>query len=563
MWARLGLCKAAGDPHACYYEEVFEHGGFSFRTLDTITADELRVIDVLILAGYGKLDSETRQLVASWVDSGGTLVCSGSSWGLDGLLGLAPSERHISTGYLVSGQEDRLWPDHAQRVRFIGGDLHQPGKCRTIATTTDGWVGVSRMSAGKGLAMFVGPHIGQTMARMQLGTSVESDAIGPNDGSAILDDGLLRAEDGTILSYEDDRDVAGDSLPFFKFPYADTLKDILLRATMNAIDHTGKSAMVLWQWPNMAPAAVMLTLDCDDLEPDHVYPMYQLLSLHGCPAAWIVPAPGYPLDTYRMLMRWEHEVGSLFIAENKGGWTEHHLKLQRTALSRTASVQSMVTMRPIFGYWRGWDHFYDMCEVGGARVSVSKGGRQPGTSGFLFGTCHPFFGRKADTTERLVMEIPYQIYMPGEVVSDAVSDAIFAQNLNHGGCLHFVASPKAITNSTVTNSIRRLIINGRSNRLAFLKPEQAWEYEKARRAMRRVQNHVDREGQIVLIPDANMEGLTILLSGPVANVELRGKTVQLQTFERYGTRFFAFQTNVEQKQHLEVRVRAQSPAMAG
>jgi hypothetical protein len=110
--------------------------------------------------------------------------------------------------------------------------------------------------------------------------------------------------------------------------------------------------------------------------------------------------------------------------------------------------------------------------------------------------------------------------------------------------------------------MRRLIINGRSNRFAFMKPEQALDFEKARRAMRRVQNHVDKEGQIVLIPDANIEGLTVLLSGPVANVEMRGKAVQLQTFEKYGTRFFAFQTSMEQKQHLEIRVRAQSHAMA-
>jgi hypothetical protein len=222
----------------------------------------------------------------------------------------------------------------------------------------------------------------------------------------------------------------------------------------------------------------------------------------------------------------------------------------------------LVTVRPIYGYWRGWDAFYDMCEVGGARVSVSKGGRQPGTAGFLFGTCHPFFSRKADTSSRLVMEIPYQIYMPGEVVSDAVCDAIFAQSLSHGGCLHIVGSPKMITNSTASNSLRRLIINGRSNRMAFLKPEQALDYEKARRAMRRAHNHVDREGQVVLIPDASIEGLSVLLSGPVANVEMRGKSVQLQTLEKYGTRFFAFQTNMEQKQHLEVRVRAQSHAMA-
>lgn len=561
MWAKIGIHKASEDQYSCYYDETLEHGGFSYRTLATVTVDELSNIDVLILAGYGKLEGESYKAVSEWVDRGGALVCSGSSWGFNDELGLLHAGHHASNAYLTPVSSDRLWPEQTHRIRFFGGELYRPGKCGVIATSGDGWVGIGRMVRGRGLTIFVGPHVGQTMALMQMGRSVETDGIGPDDDSAILDDGFLRSEDGTALSFENDRlTLKNDPNPYFAFPYADSLKDAFLRAVMNAADHTGKNALVLWQWPNMAPAAMMLTLDCEDLMPEHVYPMYQLLSMHGCPAAWIVPSPGYPLDVYRMISRWEHEFGTLFTIDNTGGWAEHHLRLQQTALSRAASVQSLVTTRPVNGLWKGWDAFYDMCEVSGARVSISKGGRQAGTAGFLFGTCHPFFSRRKDGLQRLVMEIPYQVYMPGATVSDAACDAIFAQTLAQGGCLHFVATPESITNSAISNSIRRLIINGRSSRVAFMQPEQMWKFEKTRRSIRKAMNANSEEGQLVLIPESAIEGLTVMISGPPVNVEMKGRMAQVTQVQKYGTTFTTFQSNIEQKHQLEVRLKVLQPA---
>ena len=196
-----------------------------------------------------------------------------------------------------------------------------------------------------------------------------------------------------------------------------------------------------------------------------------------------------------------------------------------------------------------------MCESAGARLSVSKGGRQPGTAGFLFGTCHPFFPHRGHGAEYLVAEMPYTIYKPGMVVPDPVCDAIFATTLARGGCFHMVCTPEATADPVANASLRRLIALCRQNRVEFVLPEQLWRFEKARRSLRRVMNTTGKDTQLLLIPDAPLMGLTVMLSGPPVSIEMKNHMAQVREVERYGTKFSVVQVNLEQKQHLELRLR--------
>jgi hypothetical protein len=87
-----------------------------------------------------------------------------------------------------------------------------------------------------------------------------------------------------------------------------------------------------------------------------------------------------------------------------------------------------------------------------------------------------------------------------------------------------------------------------------MQPEQLWRFEKGRRSMRRLTNANEEDGQVLLIPDVPMEGLSVLVSGPQMSVEMRGHPAQVRAVEKYGTKFTAFQVNIDQKQHLEVRL---------
>lgn len=555
VWAKIGVYLAPEDRYKSYFDEALHHLGLAFHVLDTPSGDQLHDIDVLLLCGYGSLNETQVDDVSSWVSHGGGLVCCGSTWGLGGVLGLNSDDSHASNDVARAHQADRLWPEGAQHVRFFGGTLATAKGCQTIASTDSGRVALSRRKVGKGLALFVGPHVAQTMALMQMGRSVETDGIGPSDGSAILDDGILRAEDGSTLSFDSDRSRAeGCPTPYFAYPHADVVREFLMRAALNAVDSSGKSTVVLWHWPHMAAAAAMLTLDCEDFTPEHVYRTYQILSLHGCPATWLIGQPGYPLAVYRSFRAWEHEVGCLFSGEGETGWDGERLKLQHIALTRAASLKNAFACRPTAGRWRGWDSFYAMCQRSGARVSVSKGGRQAGTAGFLFGTCHPFFPRRSDGSDYLVSEMPYTAYMPGMVTDDAVCDAIFSTTLARGGCFHMVSRPEVTADTVANASLRRLISVCRQNRVEFVSPEQTWRFEKARRSLRRVMTTVNDDSQLLLIPDVAIEGLSVMFTGPAVSIEIKNRMAQVRQLERYGTSFSAVQLDVEQKQHLELRV---------
>jgi hypothetical protein len=563
VWAQIGLYIAPEDRYGAYFVEALLHLGLTFRTLGGINSDELYDLDVLVLCGYGELSETQIEKVSDLTARGGCVVCCGSPWGLNGMLGLDAEGVHLSNAVAKPLRADRLWPADVAHVRFFGGVLAAPKRCETVAATESGKAAVCRHKVGRGAAWFVGPHVAQTMALMQMGRSVETDAIGPSDGSALLDDGDLRAEDGTNLSFESDRGLAdGCATPYFAYPHADVVRELLVRSILEAVDHTGKSTVVIWQWPNMAPAGAMMTLDCEDFAPEHVYRTYQLLSLHGCQAAWLIGRPGYALAVYRSFRAWEHEVGCLFAADGRHAWTGDRLKLQHLALTRAASVKTAVASRPQGGRWQGWDAFYSMCETSGARVSVSKGGRQPGTAGFLFGTCHPFFPRRSSVSDHLVAEVPYTVYMPGLVTPDPVCDAVFATTVARSGCFHMACRPESISNLDANASLRRLLSLCRQNRVRFQAPEQLWRFEKARRSLRRMATTTGEDSQLLLIPDAPMEGLTVMLSGPAVGIEIKSRAANVRQIECYGTRFSTVQVDVEQKQHLELRLTqyAEQPA---
>ncbi|HZH97611.1 MAG TPA: hypothetical protein VEX38_01455, partial [Fimbriimonadaceae bacterium] len=388
-WARIGVYFSSGDVFALHYREVLDHAGLHVQELDSLTPSDLAGVDVLLLCGYGSLGETTVQAVQDWVFAGGALVCGGSSWGLDAVLGLSGGEQHVSNSTLGATRPSNHWPREAESVRFFGGRLKKAGVCEVLASCGDDLVGLSSRFFGRGLGTFFGVHLGQTIATMQTGLAVECDGIGPGDESARLDDGVLRAEDGIALRFEDRTTVDGAEHPFFGRAHADILKDIWIRSVLHSVDHVGAKVAIFWHWPRHANAVGCLTLDCENFEPEKVALVRRVLIMYGCRAAWLVAMPGYSIDIYRSIKAWDNELGVLFLVDNHSGWHEDKFKIQLTAMSRLAGLPGLTSVRPQDGRWRGWTSFYELCEEAGARISLSKGGRQPGTNGFPFGTCHP------------------------------------------------------------------------------------------------------------------------------------------------------------------------------
>jgi hypothetical protein len=562
-WARTAVVYAEGDRYAPFYREALEHAGLHFETLESVSGRELSRFNVLVLCGYGTLGSNALTVVQDWVKRGGCVVCTGSTWNLETILGLDHHQRHVSNALLVPSKTDRLWPASCDRARFFGGVLVKPHNSEVIAKVGHEYAGVTRKKAGKGLALFLAAHVGQSMSLMQLGRSVECDAIGPSDGSAILDNGTLRAEDGTVLDYRDDRaTTSGSDIPFFAYAHCDVLRDVLVRAVLNAVDHKGLSTPVLWHWPNGSSAAAMLTLDCQSDEKEPVNNLHRMLMMYGVPAAWMVGTPGYSVDVYRAMRSWDHEVGLLFHTEDRTGWNEERLKIQYKAVSRLAAQPMLHSTRAEDGKWKGWTAYYGMCEAAGARVSISKGGRQPGTSGFLFGTCHPFFPTRVDGTSYFALEIPYSVFRPGVSTPNSAAAELLARTASVHGCFQIVSHPECVRDAAEADSLRRLLSLCKQNRLEFMLPQDVYAFEHGRRKLRVAQKTFDREGTLLLTSETELQGLTILFSGQRVAVEMAGRELPVQHVERYGTAFTMVRINLESKQQIELRIAAEALAPA-
>lgn len=551
-WARTAVLLAEGDPHAPYYREALEHAGLRHEIVGLSDLNELSRCDVLVLAGYGSLAAGHEAAISAWVRQGGSLVCSGHTWGLASILGLT-DERHCSNGAMQGTQGDRMWPEAAPAVRFFGGRVGSAAGVSPIATLEDGAIAVGRRKVGRGATFFVGPHVGQSIATMCLGRSVECDGIGPADGSARLDDGILRAEDGLSLPFEDRTSIEG-SPPFFGIAYADVLREILIRAIVEAAQSAGTQPVLTWHWPRNLDATALLTIECESYETGPVQKMHRLLSMYGGRAAWLVAPPGYPLDVYRALRSWEHEIGMAF-SSDQTPWHEDKIKIQHVALSRSASVPSLLAVRPSAGAWRGYASFYELAERAGSRLSVSKGGRQAGTAGFLFGTCHPFFPTRRDGAAHLISEQPYTVFMPGQVTPEAVSIAILEHTLARAGCLHVALTPEALSNSDGFSALKRLLSECRQHRAEFLLPEEIYKFERARRSVRIIARTIGEEGQIHVASDSRMEGLTVMFGGPAVHASVNGLATRCRPVERYGATFQTIVMDVESKLTGEIHLK--------
>ena len=138
--ARVALILAPDDPYASWYREVLEHWGIPHEVGGSETFKKRFDYDVLILAGTGEVPYGFDRLLIDYVEKGGSVIVSGSTWGLNTLLGITPragSFRPSSVTIIPISADDRAWPTGAQRARSLGGVYVDATDSQVIALTTD------------------------------------------------------------------------------------------------------------------------------------------------------------------------------------------------------------------------------------------------------------------------------------------------------------------------------------------------------------------------------------------------------------------------------------------
>lgn len=557
--AHIALYIAPADPYAPYFQEVLAESGIFHSTVDASIFESLNTIDVLVLGGYGKLDPFHAEALADWVRAGGVLIAAGSTWGQPGLFGLRYDNAapHPSLAKLLAPEEaTHLWPEKATDAIFMGGDSMQSMNAPAVCKTSLGTVGVSCRKSEQGHAYYFCPHLGQTMAQMQLGSAVECDRVAPTSSDYRFDDHHFRAEDGSVLDLCADRVKVDDSAPaVFLQPHADVIREIFTRIIVDGAHRIGKRVACFWHWPNNASGTAMLTIESEEFAPEHTQLLQRMLQLVGANATWLVATPGYSMDVYRQFHNWEHDVGLLFHVEEGASWHDEKLKIQHVTLSRSATMMPIVAARPAGGGWRRLTEFYDIAEGTGVKLSLSKGGRQPGTSGYLFGTCRPFYPCKRDGTFYQTMEIPYAAFLPGLITPTEVINALAEQAALRNGCFQIATNSVFIPNAVAADGVRRAVSIAKQNGLEFITGTRYAEFDKLRRNMRKKVKSEDAALSLSLIPEARIEGLTVLLSGTDWEVVADGRRLPVKTCNRFGCLFGAVVMNLDGKHQTEVQIK--------
>lgn len=521
--ARIGVWVEPGDAYGAWGLEALAQTGLVFEVMGEADWGRLEGYDVLVLLGSGTGGdsggvSRLSSRVLSWFGSGRKgLVAVGSAWGLEEFLGLRseghPRRGRTSLSATPAGLDFGLW---AGLSSALGGYRLVGDGAEVLALDEEGFVGVSR----RGSAFYVGVDVGFTFGSFLMGSGVTGDLIGPGDGSVETVDGRQRSEDGTLLEWGRDRSlVEGCDVPGFMTPCIDYLREAVLRLVLSAADATDGSPVLIWHLPDNADAGLVATIECDSGDLELVRRSGAMLAKFGVAPAWMVAPPGLSQDLYRSFKKWGHDLGHLYKPESGYG-RDDQMRVQNLALARGAGEANLGVIKGWDGTWHGLTRLYEMAEGAGVRVSVCKGGRQPGTSGFLFGTGRPFLpmGRRGLYQ---VLEVPHLAFAPGLVTPFQHTVSLLGKVQEVYGVFHLAFMTSQMREEKAATCLHETLMLARAARLRAFTPSRLGEYERARR---RVVVRGSRAGLRVEC-DRAVSGLTVMVGSLERRVDpVRGGT---------------------------------------
>ena len=584
MTAALGVCvwpePAKNAPrtvrHGAYIHEILGHAGLCYTAL---TPEELpgaceSGLELLLTVGEHPLPDGVQAPLTAWVEDGGAWLSLGGVCGMDALLGaspLAPSfdpwgggVRALGEGYLdARGSGHPVLAGLPLPLHYFGGVAVTPGGAAVLAPALDAHhrptdqPALLEHAVGAGRCLLLAPDVTGTVVRIQQGVAVTRDGVPAPDGTAPVNDGVLKSDDGQVLDWLLDReDVPGaPGLRAFLQPVADQWRGVVLRALFYLARARDMTLPLLWYYPDGLPALGHLSHDTDGNVPAQARQLLGTLREADVRSTWCVLLPGYPPDLLAALRDAGHELATHFDALSDGCvWSEKAFEEQWRQLCGLFGGAAPVTNKNHYLRWEGDAGFWEWCLRRGIAMDQSKGASKTGEAGFNFGTCHPYRPVTPDGTVLPIHEMttPTQdllVFAP-EAVTAPLLDAVLRQH----GILHLLFHPAHIDKPGVADALRRAVASGKARGLAWWTAEAISRWEGARRA---ATWGAESSGAATLTagPEAPLPGATLLVLAPEnAAVRVNGKQGGTDTIERWGFRFRAVVRDIGAGETLRLEV---------
>ena len=449
-----------------YLEEIVRHAGLAcrWRSIDQLDSSDR----IIVLAGKRALGSDDRQRLVDLVTSGTALVVTGGTAGLDDLLG-ATATGDPAEGYLTAmdaahpvtaGLHSRLHVFDATPLRATSGT--SLGRLTGDDAATNRGEGIVASRAGRGATVAIGADIPWSVFHIQTGTPVHADGEPAPDGTAAIDDGILKAEDGMVLSWEHDRiqtatgpvpectgiDPAypdGDT-PWFAVALADELRLLLLQAIAWAASETGQSLAALHEWPDGRDAVATMSHDSDLNIDASAHTTLRLLEDAGIHSTWChMWGPNYPgryePGTFPKIIEAGHEFAFHYNAFDRdgGSWGREHFAWQADFVRNEAGVDGFVSNKNHYTRWEGQVEFYSWLIDEGIQLDQSRGPSKKGSVGYPLGSSLPLFPMDPASGEFIdIIELPMQFQDLSLTTPPYMATTTAEQAKRHHGVAHYL-----------------------------------------------------------------------------------------------------------------------------
>lgn len=454
------------DSSTQYLEEIVRHAGLAcrWRPVDQLDASDR----IVVLPSNRDPGFDARERIIDLVTSGAALIVIGGTAGLDDLIG-ASSNGEPREGYLIEPDvahpvtarlHSRLHVFNATPLRATSGiSLGRLTGEDAVTEVGDGIV-VSR--AGRGATVAIGTDIPWSVFHIQTGTPVHADGAPAPDGTAAIDDGILKAEDGMVLSWEHDRiqtatgpvpectgiDPAypnGDT-PWFAVPLADELRLLLLQAIAWSASETGQTLASLHEWPEAMDAVAMMSHDSDLNIDASAHTTLRLLQETGIHSTWChMWGPTYPdryePGTFPKIIEAGHEFAFHYNAFDRdgGSWGQEHFAWQADFVRNEAGVDGFVSNKNHYTRWEGHVEFYSWLIDEGIQIDQSRGPSKKGSVGYPLGSSLPIFPMDPDSGQFIdVLELPMQFQDLFLTTPPYMATSTPEQAKRHHGVAHYL-----------------------------------------------------------------------------------------------------------------------------
>ncbi|MGD7705253.1 hypothetical protein [Microlunatus sp. Y2014] len=408
--------QAGRHAHGLHALEVLDHLRQPYRRLDALDLTGADDLAVLVTAELGPVTPEQRDALEAWVRAGGVLVLGDHDLSLAGLAGVTTAPAEFGR---VDFADDPLWTQRPSRpIRAITGHQLTPtgDDVSVLATWADAQdtAAITRRPLGDGVVFCLGVAVWETLVTLLQGHPVTEDGRPAADGSAPLDEGILKAEDGLAFDIDADRqlppgepDLPGGryefgypppyAAPLFDLPQADLWAIAVAQLVWAGLDHVGSANGWLHYWPAGVPAMAHMSHDSDGNIDEEGQAALDAFAEADVKVTWcqVYNVRKYSPEIYDKITAAGHEHALHYNAMDDADiaqWGWEQIKGQyEWAQELIRTDTKIISNKNHYTRWEGWTEFYQWCEQLGIQLDESRGPSKIGSVGFTFGTAHVGF----------------------------------------------------------------------------------------------------------------------------------------------------------------------------